>query len=204
MSDTLNKSAVTSVPILDCIARRWSPYVLEPRSIPAEQLTALFEAARWAASSYNEQPWRFIMARHEDSAAFASAIDCLMEANQAWARQASALIFTVVSRTFARNGTPNRVAEHDLGLAVGNLCAQATAMGLVVHQMGGVNLSKVRQTYGIPDGFDPVTAIAVGYPGDLGKAEPALADRDRPARARKPLSEFVFSGGWGESAKIRD
>ncbi|HRF01467.1 MAG TPA: nitroreductase family protein [Pirellulaceae bacterium] len=196
------KLAVTSVPILPVLAERWSPYVLAPKGVPDELIKALFEAARWAASSYNEQPWRFIVASRTDAAAFDQALGCLLEANQGWAKHAGLLAFTVVSRSFARNGSPNRVAEHDLGLAMGNLCAQATAFGLSVHQMGGVNLSKVRQTYAIPDGFDPVTAFAVGYPGDPSTADAGLAERDRGPRARRPLTETVFGGKWGEASRI--
>lgn len=198
-----DKKAVTSVPILSVLSDRWSPYVYAPQTIEPEKLTALFEAARWAASSYNEQPWRFILTLRQNEAEFAKAIDCLMEANQAWARNAGALVFTAVSRNFVRNGSPNRVAEHDLGLAVGNLSAQATALGLSVHQMGGVNLSKVRLAYGVPEGFDPVTAFTIGYPGDPKTAPPELAQRDAAPRARRSLSETVFAGKWGTASSIR-
>lgn len=194
------KQAVTSVPILSVLAERWSPYVYEPRVIEPEKLVAILEAARWAASSYNEQPWRFILAVRQNEAEFARAVDCLMEANQPWARNAGALLLTVVSRNFVRNGSPNRVAEHDLGLAVGNLCAQATELGLSVHQMGGVNLSKVRLAYAVPDGFDPVTAIAIGYTGKPEQASAELVARDAQPRSRRPLNETVFSGKWGNSS----
>src|SRR5690606_34307522 len=133
--------------ILPALAQRYSPYAFEPNAIEKPKLLACLEAARWAASSYNEQPWRLILAVRDDSAAFDKAVACLMDANQVWAKNAGALLLTVVSRTFARNGTPNRVAEHDLGLAIGNLTVQAQSLGLAVHQMAGVNLQKVRMTY---------------------------------------------------------
>lgn len=201
-SGARDKRASTSTPILPVLAERWSPYVLDPRPMNREHLVTVLEAARWAASSYNEQPWRFLVAVREDAAEFSRAVDCLMEANQAWARNASALLFTVVSRTFARNGSPNRVAEHDLGLAMGNLCAQATALGIVVHQMGGVNLTKVRLAYQIPEGFDPVTAVALGYLGDAATADEELVKRDAQPRVRRPLSETVFAGKWGQTSPI--
>ena len=195
------KPANTDRPILDCLSQRWSPYVFDPRTVEDADWATLFEAARWAASSYNEQPWRFILVKRDD-AGYGEAVGCLMDANQGWAQHASGLIFTVVSRSFARNGNPNRVAEHDLGLAVGNLSAQATSMGLVVHQMGGVNLTKVRQTYSIPDGFDPVTAVAVGYAGDASGADAGLVERDASPRIRRALSESVFGPKWGSSATL--
>ena len=195
-----HKPAPVDVPILDCLKDRWSPVVFEPRPLDTVAVRTLFEAARWAASSFNEQPWRFIVISREDPG-FSAAVDCLLEVNQTWARDVSLLVFTVVARQLARNGTPNRCAEHDLGLAVGNLSAQATALGLHVHQMGGVNLSKVRQTYQVPEGFDPVTAIAIGHAGSTQAADPDLAARDLAPRSRRSIEETVFgSEGWGTAA----
>jgi len=195
------KQAAPDHAILQPIADRFSPYLYEPREVEREKLLTCLEAARWAASSFNEQPWYFILATRDDDDGFKQAIECLLEANQAWAKDAGALLLTVVSTSFTRNGKPNRVAEHDLGLAAGNLSIQATALGLQVHQMGGVNLTRIRQTYNIPDGFDPVTAITIGYPADPSQAseDNTLADRDKAPRTRKALSEFVFAGNWGDA-----
>lgn len=196
------KRAATGHPVLDPIAARWSPYVFAPRQVEHDKLAMCLEAARWAASSYNEQPWHFFVAPRERSTEFAALLDCLIEANQAWAKDAGVLMLTVVSRTFRRNGTPNRMAEHDLGLAVGNLSIQATALGLAVHQMAGINPSKARQVLGIPDAHDPVTAIALGYAGDPAQASVSgVAERDQAARSRKPLREFVFTGTWNRAAE---
>lgn len=127
-------------------------------------------------------------------------LDCLMEANQVWAKNAGVLMITVAQDTFSRNNKPNRVCDHDVGLAVANLTHQATDLGLHVHQMAGLNLSKTRQAYGIPDSHHLLTAIALGYAGDPEKAEDEqLAERDQGQRSRKPLSEFVFHGQWNES-----
>ncbi|MEC8303652.1 MAG: nitroreductase family protein, partial [Planctomycetota bacterium] len=136
------KPAPVSEPILDCLKNRWSPVVFDSRPIEVSVIKSIFEAARWAASCFNEQPWRFIVVER-DSVDFGKAIDCLVEANQVWAKDARLLVFTAVAKQLERNGNPNRCAEHDLGLAVGNLSIQATAHGLSVHQMGGINLSKV-------------------------------------------------------------
>lgn len=189
-----NKLTVPDHPILDCLSQRYSPYAFEPRPIENDKLLSLLEAARWAASSFNEQPWRFILATRDDIAAWRAALGCLVEANQQWAQNAGALIFTIAKSTFTYNDAPNRVAEHDIGLAIGNLNAQATALGLHAHQMAGIDLDAVRRAYDVPEGFEPVTAIAVGYAAD---AEPD----DKP-RARKPLSEWVYAGKFGQTSPI--
>lgn len=198
-----NKLAATEHPVLEPIREPYSPYVFDPRPVEPEKLRSCFEAARWAASSFNEQPWVFLVARREDQAAFATMLDCLMEANQTWARNAGVLILTAIRPTFTRNGTPNRVAEHDLGLAMGNFSIQAAALGLSVHQMAGVELAKVRTVYQVPEGYNPLTAVAVGYAGDPAKSADAnLAGRDLAARSRKPFHENVFAGKWGQAANL--
>jgi nitroreductase len=194
------KIAKPNHPILDCIARRWSPYSFAPREVEADKLWTCFEAARWAASSFNEQPWFFLVARREVPHEFQRILECLVESNQVWAKNAGVLILTVVAKQFTRNGNPNRVAQHDLGLAVGNFCCQATHIGLAVHQMAGVILDKVRTDFAIPDSHDPVTAIAVGYAetNPLSANNP-YAQRDASPRTRKKLEEFVFTGSWGKT-----
>lgn len=192
------KHASADHPIHELLARRWSPYAYDPRPVERAALLTCLEAARWAASSFNEQPWSFLVAAREEEAEFARMLACLMEANQAWARNAGVLMLTVAARTFTRNGKPNRVAEHDVGMAVAGLTVQATDLGLVVHEMAGVNLARARQQYAIPESHDPLTAIALGYAADVETfADAGLAQRDRTPRARKPLGDFVFAGTWG-------
>src|SRR5436305_5507459 len=173
------KSAKLDHPVLPVITERWSPYVFEPRPVEREKLLSCLEAARWAPSSYNEQPWTFILAERTDQAEFARMLGCLVEGNQAWAKNVGVLLLTVVSKLFVRNGSPNRAAEHDIGLAAGNMVLQATALGLQGHQMIGVERDKVRATYKIPDSHEPLTAIALGYPAAVqpGTTDP-LAQRD--------------------------
>ncbi|MBW3599013.1 MAG: nitroreductase family protein [Planctomycetes bacterium] len=196
------KHAELDHPTLDVLAQRWSPYVFNPRPVEEEKLKSCLEAARWAASSYNEQPWTFLVARREEPEEFAEMLGFLVEANQAWAKNAGVLLLTVVCRTFQRNNKPNRVAEHDVGLAAGNFTVQATALGLAVHQMAGVELAKAKAAYQIPDTHDPYTGIALGYAGDPALAEEQkLGERDQSPRPRKPLSEIVFQGRWGATAK---
>jgi len=159
----------------------------------------LFEAAQWAASSMNEQPWRFLVATQEEPEHFAKALSCLVPGNQEWARHAPVLVLTVVSKNFARNGKPNQTAEHDLGLAMGNLSIQATESGLVIHQMAGVELDRVRSEYELPEGYSPLTAAAIGYQGDAESLpEGRLRDSELATRTRKPLAEIVFGGAWSK------
>ncbi len=200
MSDV--KRATPDHPIHELLAARWSPYGLDPRPLPDGALRSLFEAARWAASSYNEQPWRYLVATRGDEAAFADLLSCLVEPNQQWARNASALVLTVASTTFQRNGQPNAVARHDIGLASANLTVEATARGLVVHQMGGILPDRARELYGIPGGFEPVTALAIGYPADPATLPETVRERDTAPRPRLPQSQFVFAGRWGEPASL--
>lgn len=197
----MTKTADPDHPIEPTIARRWSPYVFSSRAVAPEILRSLFEAARWAASSFNEQPWRFLAATQDEPEAFARLLACLAPANQAWAKQAPVLVISVISTAFSRNDKPNRTAQHDLGLAVGNLCIEATARGLAVHQMAGVDLAAASETAGVPAGYEPVTAIAIGYRGEADEAvDPSHADRDKGERKRKPLDELVFGADFGKPA----
>ena len=197
------KHASPNYPILPVIAERWSPYAYDPRPVEREKLLSCLEAARWAPSSYNEQPWTFILAERTDQLAFAKALDYLVEGNRGWAKNVGVLILTVVARNFTKNGKPNKATEHDLGLAAGNLVLQATALGLQGHQMIGIEPAKVRAEYKVPEGFDPHTAIALGYPAAVlqGTTDP-LGQRDLVPRTRKALSEIVIAGSWGQPAKL--
>ncbi|MGH7165810.1 MAG: nitroreductase family protein [Nitrospiraceae bacterium] len=196
------KKAVTEYPIQELLAERWSPYAFDERPVAEADLCSLFEAARWAPSSYNEQPWRYIIATRDNPERFQRMLSCLVEGNQVWAKAAPVLALSVVSLRFARNARDNRAAVHDLGLAAGNLLLEATARGLFVHQMIGILPDKAREVYGIPEGFEAWTAMAIGYRGDPARLPDRLRDRDLAARERKPLSEFVFGGKWGDPSPL--
>jgi len=199
MSD---KKATPDHPIHELLAERWSPYAFDSRPVPEADLRSLFEAARWAPSSYNEQPWRYLVATKDDPEQFQRLLSCLVDANQVWAKAAPVLALGVVSLRFALNAKDNRAAVHDLGLAAGNLLVEATARGLFVHQMIGILPDKARTTYGIPEGFEAWTAMAIGYRGDATGLPDRLRERDLAPRQRKPLREFVFSGRWGQPAPL--
>lgn len=195
----------TDRPVIDSVANRYSPYRFEDRPVEDDKILRCLEAARWAASSFNDQPWSWILAKREDKDQFATAIDCLLEANQGWASGAGVLLLSVCRRKFRYNGSPNRVALHDLGQAAAMLSLQATDLGLQVHQMAGINVAKVRSAYSIPEGHDPETAIAIGYPKQSdpeNETEADLAGREQGARKRLPLREQVFSGAWGKPSSI--
>jgi nitroreductase len=196
------KAASTDYPIQEVLSKRWSPYCFGDRAVSPEDLRSIFEAARWAASSYNEQPWRYIVATKDNPQEFERVLSCLVEGNQLWAKNAPVVALGCACLKFALNAKPNAAAIHDLGLAAGNICAEATARGVFVHQMIGILPDKVRQTFAIPDDVQPLTALAIGYPADPKTMPEKLRERDLAARQRKRLAEFVFGGGWGQASRL--
>jgi len=198
----MDKQAKPDHPIQPLLTARWSPYAFADRAVAADDLRALFEAARWAPSSYNEQPWGYVVAEKRDAAAFERLLSCLEEANQAWAAAVPVLALGIVTLVFKRNGKPNRAAQHDLGLAAGNLVLEATARGLVVHQMIGIKPDRARELYAIPEGSEALTGLAIGYVGDSQALPEKLRARDEAPRTRKSLADFVFAGRFGEAAPL--
>ena len=196
------KKAVTDYPILQVLAERWSPYGFEARPVSDSDLRSLFEAARWAASSYNEQPWNYLIARSDNPVEFGRLLSCLVEGNQAWAKTAPVLVLGVVNLRFQKNNQENRAAVHDLGLAAGNLLVEATTRGLSVHQMIGILPDKAREVYQIPEHFEAWTAMAIGYNADPTTMPAALKERDMAPRQRRHLIDFVFAGHWKVAAPL--
>ena len=198
----MSKEASPDHPIHELLAKRWSPYGFQSRSVATDDLRSLFEAARWSASSFNEQPWRFIVATQANAAEFEKLLACLAEPNQAWAKAAPVLALGIAKLDFTRNGKPNRVAIYDLGAAACSLTFEATARGLMVHQMAGILPDKARELYQVPDGFEVMTALAIGYVADPNDLPDTLKQRDLKPRQRNPLSEFIFGGEWGTASAI--
>jgi nitroreductase len=199
---TVEKPAETAYPIEELLKRRWSPRAFADRPIEPEKLLRLWEAARWSASTANQQPWYFIVATKQDEAEHTCLLSCLRENNQQWASRAPVLMVSVAKLTFDANGQPNRHAFHDVGLAVANLITQATALGLGVHQMAGFYPDRVRELYGVPEGFEPVAGIVLGYAGDPDILPDDLKQRELAPRVRKPLESFVFQGAWGQISPL--
>lgn len=196
------KQATPAHPIHELLAGRWSPYAFAERAVSGDDLRSLFEAARWSASSYNEQPWSYLVAMKADTANFERLLSCLVEPNQAWAKAAPVLALGCISSNFVRTGKPNAAAVHDLGLASCSLTVEATARGLFVHQMIGILPDRAREVYRIPDGVQPLTALAIGYAADPDTLPEKLRERDLAARSRKPLVEFVFGSEWGAASEL--
>jgi nitroreductase len=190
----LNRMTETSQ-LLDVILRRWSPRSFNGKTVEAEKLRTLFEAATWASSCFGEEPWRFLVASRSDKAQFDRLLALLRPKNQEWAQHAGALAISAAKKTFTREGSPpNRFCLHDTGAAFGQLSLQAVALGLHVHGMGGFDADRTRTEFAIPDEFEIGAAFAIGYlDGD---------DAPPPGRKRRPLSEVVFSGGWDKPASF--
>lgn len=191
------KPAPADAGIHELILERWSPRAFSSAAVSAADLRSLMEAARWAPSSMNEQPWSFIVADlHRDPEAHARIVSTLVPLNAAWARHAPVLIAAAARLTRA-NGALNRHALYDTGQAVAQLALQATALGLAVHQMGGFDEKQARDLLGIPGDHEPVVVLAIGYPGDPNELSPELLRREVAPRQRRPASQFVYSGVWG-------
>lgn len=196
----MQKPAPSDAPIHQLIRDRWSPRAFADKPIPPEVLRSLFEAARWAPSSNNEQPWAYLVATKDDPANFEKVLGTLVEFNAGWAKNASALAIAVAKLAFAKNGAPNRNAQYDTGAATALLAVEATAHGVAVHQMAGFDPEKARRAFGIPEGWEPIAAIAMGYPGNPDSLPLKLKDRELAPRTRKPIREFVMTGSWGHTA----
>jgi nitroreductase len=199
---TMSNPAPVEFPVHDLIRNRWSPRAFSDKPVPPEVLRSLFEAARWAPSSNNEQPWAYIVATKDDKENFERSLGSLIEFNATWAKKAPVLAIAVAELAFAKNSAPNRNAQYDVGAASLQLAIEATARGLVVHQMAGFDPESAREAYGVPQGWEPIAAMAIGYPGDATSLPEPYQTRERAPRTRKPIREFVMSGQWGHTAEF--
>ncbi len=181
-------------PINELILNRWSPRAMSGESITNEELMSLFEAARWAPSSYNNQPWRFIYATRE-SAQWNTFMNLMVEFNQSWAKNAAALVIVVSKKTFDHNGEASITHSFDTGAAWENLAIEAEARGLVSHGMQGFDYDKARTELGVPEGFAVEMMIAIGKPGAKENLPEMLQEKEAPSD-RKPLSEIVMEGAF--------
>lgn len=195
------KQAPAQDKVLPVILHRWSPRSFANRDVSPADLKTIFEAVRWAASSYNEQPWRYFVGMR-GSETYQKIFQSLGEFNQAWARSAPVLTLNIARTTFSHNNTPNPVALYDLGASAATLCYQAAELGLFTHQMAGYDRDVARKLFNVPDDYIFGAAMALGYLGEPSALpnENFIAQEVAP-RQRKPLTEFVLSG-WGEPAKL--
>lgn len=195
-----DKPATTQEPIHDIIARRWSPRAFdESKPIPPQAIIALCEAARWAPSSYGDEPWRYIVwDKLADPVAWHRAFSCLAESNQVWVKRAPLLVLSVANKNFRHDGSANRFAQHDTGMASMAMVLEAVALGLVAHQMGGFDANKIRDEFEIPEHYTCMSMIAIGYPASANILEGNLKERELAPRARQPLGAHFFAGAWGK------
>ena len=209
MSETNKEELDTSYPeklapvehtIDELLRRRWSPRLFEDRRVEHEKILSLLEAARWAPSSNNDQPWYYLVFDDADEEALQRAQGCLVPGNS-WATKAPVLLLSVTRNHWSNKNVPNRHAQHDTGAASAYLVLQAVKLGLVAHQMAGFDADKARAEFQIPNGFTPMAMIAVGYPyrGDLNSLDEKTRTRELGERLRRPLSETAFAGKWGVS-----
>ena len=198
----MKRPAPTEVPVHEIVRERWSPRAFSDKPVASEVLHSLFEAARWAPSSSNLQPWAYIVGTKDDKENFDKVLSTLVEFNQGWAKHAPVLALSVAQVKNPKDGAPNRWAFHDVGSASAQLTTEAVSRGLYVHQMAGLDPNKARQVFHIPDDWDAVAAMAIGYPGDPAALPDKLRERELAPRTRKPLSEFVMTGAWGHTASF--
>ncbi|MEX0700627.1 MAG: nitroreductase family protein [Planctomycetales bacterium] len=198
----MDNPAETRYPIHGLLRNRWSPLAFADDPIQPDQLGSLLEAVRWSPSSYNEQPWAYIIGVRGEGETFDRLVSCLSEGNVPWAKHAPVLMLACAKLRFDKNGKPNRHAQHDVGLANASLVVQAEALGLRVHQMAGFDPDQARAEFGVPETHEPLTMIAVGHYGQPERLPDNYRQRERGARSRQPLEAFVFAGRWGSPVQL--
>lgn len=194
----MDKLATTTRPIHELIRRRWSPRSFDARRVESERLIQVLEAARWAPSWRNDQPWRFIVATKDNPEAYQQLLTCLDSGNQRWAYLAPVLMIALAKVSYDHGDRPNPTTLYDTGQAVAQLTIEALSHGLYVHQMGGIHHERIRLNYGIPPTYRPVVALAIGYLGQATDLPLDLQRREEAPRSRLPLDELAFGHNWGQ------
>lgn len=195
-----DKKANTQVAINKLIASRWSPRAFDSnKPVEEEKILALLEAARWAPSCFNDQPWRYVMCnKFSDEVAWQFALSCLAPKNQLWAKNAPVLMLACANGQFSHNGKDNRWAQYDTGAASENICLQAGSLGLFVHQMGGFDAERAHEILKIPRSATPMAMMAVGYQGEINELHEDFVEGENAERTRNDITELFFSGEWGK------
>lgn len=174
------------------IRERYSTVTFSSKQIEEDKLASLFEAARWAPSAFNEQPWQFVVGIKNKNDNYKKLLDCLVEANKYWAKYAPVLVLSIATKKSPLTGKLNRFAEYDTGMAIGNLLTQATSFGLYVHQMGGYDVNKTRELFNLNENYEPMAVMAIGYKGDSLLFPEDLQERESKKRFRKPLDDLFL------------
>jgi len=189
----MTKPAITQFPIHEFIRDRWSPRSYKKETIVKNDLLSMFEAARWAPSSINEQPWSFIVATQEEKDIFSKIVACLTGNNPRWAVNASALVIILAKNNFDKTGTPNRHSFFDAGLAISQFIFEATSRGYHSHIMGGIDIQKTVENFSIPDSHSVIAILSVGKIDSPDSLPEDLKARELTERTRKPLDQILFS-----------
>ena len=197
------KRAPTDAALHDLIANRWSSRAFDPsRIIKRDDLMTLLESARWAPSCFNEQPWRFVIChKSTDQDSWSKLLHVLTQKNQLWAKNAPLLLLTCADSQFSSTGKPNRWGQYDTGAAAVSFALQATAMGMVTHQMGGFDVDAARRAFNIPQQFQPMAVMAVGYPGDINELDEMFRQVETGPRQRADLNSRFFLNEWNKPVK---
>jgi nitroreductase len=194
----MQKPTTTQQAIHELLANRWSGRAYDAgKAVSQQQVVSLLEAARWAPSCFGDQPWRYVFCNKADNMqAWQAAFDCLVPGNQGWAVNAPVLLLICADTLFGHNDKPNKWAAYDTGAATENLCLQATALGLMAHQMGGFDADKARATFKVPERYQILAMVTVGYQAAVESLSGEVKERELAARSRKPLEELFFNGVW--------
>lgn len=182
---------------------RTSPRAYSNQVVAQEKIKQIFEASRWGASAFNEQPWRYIYATKAETEKYAKLRELLDPWNQAWSEEAPVLAMAVRKKTFTYDGKVNPFSDHDMGMAQANIGFQASSLGVSVHPMAGFDAAKAKEVLGIPDDFEPMTMMTMGYRGNVKNLPENLVEGELKARERLPLESFVFEGKWGNKKSFR-
>ena len=191
----MNGNGRSELRIQQMLKDRYSPRAFSDRDVTDVELELVLEAARWASSSHNEQPWRFLVTR-KDQDGHAALLDSLWSMNRSWADKAPILILNMVQRNLAYNDEENYFARHDLGGALAQLTAQATSMGMGLHQLAGFHSDQARQAFQIPEALDVVSVLALGFPGNADMLEEPYRGRELKRTHRRPLKDLVYLGRY--------
>lgn len=197
------KKARTEVDIHELIASRWSPRAFDSnKPVPDEHIVSLMEAARWAPSCFNDQPWRFLVFnRFNNESAWEIALSCLTEKNQSWAKNAPVLVAAIACDRFTHNDKPNRWSQYDTGAASLSICLQAQALGMAAHQMGGFDAGKVKASFEIPEQHAVMAMMAIGYQGPVDTLAENFRESETEPRERVAIEERFFENSWGSGIK---
>ncbi|TVQ14592.1 MAG: nitroreductase [Bacteroidetes bacterium] len=195
----MEKPAVTNLDIHPLLKKRWSPRSFTSQKVDNDSLARIFEAARWAPSSFNDQPWRFIVGRKGDKT-WDMILETLVEFNQQWAKLAPVLVLSIGKKISTKTGKPNRIFEYDLGQGVAYLTFQAMHEGLFMHQMGGLDKDKAASIFNVPEDYQVLTAMAIGHKGEPELLEGDFVKMEKSDRDRLSAAELVFEEEFGQSA----